>query len=212
MLMTVATDERRSQTPSTVLASKPDRLMTLQGGWEHFKLIQQGCEQNPGVRLSYFDRTIELFMPGFLHETFSHTIGTLLTIFLAQQGIMFFATGSMDQEQENVVSLRPDQSYCIGTSKKIPDLSIEVVVTSGSIHKLSKYRAIGSLEVWFWEDGTLRLYRLRGEDYEAIDRSELEALQDLDLEMFKRHVMMAETDLGEAVRSFTKYMNPVGRC
>ena len=81
-------------------------------------------------------------------------------------------------------------------------MSIEIVFTSSGIRKLDRYKAIGVPEVWFWEDGTLMLYRLREQGYESIDRSELEELQDLDLAIFKRHLMMAETDLGSAVRSF----------
>jgi Uma2 family endonuclease len=209
--MTVATDEKRSLISPPTPNSGGDRLVTLQGDWEHFKLIQRGCEQSPGVRLFYFDGTIELLMLGKLHEIFAHAIGYLLTCFLAQQGILFFATGSADQKKEEIAAAQPDQSYCIGALKEIPDLSIEVVFTSGSIKKLERYKAIGVSEVWFWEDGTLALYRLRGEDYEAIERSELAGLQDLDLEVFKRHVMMAETDLGEAVRSFTSYVQERGK-
>ena len=48
-------------------------------------------------------------------------------------------------------------------------------------------------------------YRLRGKVYEPIGQSELEGLKDLDLAVLKQHIMMAETDLGEAVRSFTNY-------
>jgi Uma2 family endonuclease len=209
--MTIATDEQRSLISPQIPNSGGDRLVTLQGDWEHFKLIQRGCEQSPGVRLFYFDGTIELLMLGQLHEIFAHAIGTLLTLFLAHQGILFFGTGSADQEKEEVAALQPDQSYCIDTLKKIPDLSIEVVFTSGGIRKLERYRAIGVSEVWFWEDGTLALYRLRREDYEAIEQSELAGLKDLDLEVFKRHVLMAETDLGEAVRSFTSYVQERGK-
>jgi Uma2 family endonuclease len=174
-------------------------------------LIERGCEENPSLRLFYFDGTIELLMPGRLHEIFSHVIGTLLTLFLAHQGILFFGTGSADQKKKPIAAAQPDQSYSIDTLKKIPDLSVEVVFTSGGVNKLARHRALGVLEVWFWEDGTLMLYRLCGEDYELIERSELDGLKDLDLEMFKRHVLMAETDLGEAVRSFMSYVQEQGK-
>jgi Uma2 family endonuclease len=197
-MMTVTTER------SIVMA--PDQLLTLQGSWEQFELICQGCEDNKGLRLSYFDGTIELLMPGLLHEIFTHAIGYLLTCFLAHQGILFFAMGATDQKKKPIAAAQPDQSYSIGTLKKIPDLVIEVVFTSGGINKLAKYQAIGVSEVWFWEDGTLALYRLRGKQYEPIQQSELAGLKDLDLAVLKRHVMMAETNLGEAVRSFTQHV------
>ncbi len=183
-----------------------DRCMTIQGNWEQFRLIHQGCEETPGVRLFYFDGAIEILMPGQPHEIFSHIIGQLLTFFLAYQGINFVATGSADQEKSGIASAQPDQSYCIGQLKPIPDLSIEVVFSSGGTQKLKRYQAIGVAEVWFWEDGVLTLHHLREHGYDRIQTSELDGLKNLDLEVFKRHIMIAETDMAEAVRSFTQYV------
>ncbi|MBW4619682.1 MAG: Uma2 family endonuclease [Cyanosarcina radialis HA8281-LM2] len=183
-----------------------DRLLSIQGGWEHFKLIQRGCEASPGIKLFYFEGTIEILMPGRSHEKFSHAMGVLLTLFLAHQGILFLGVGSADQEKEGVASAQPDQSYCIGGEKAVPDLSVEVVFTSGNIAKLKRYQAIGVPEVWFWEDGVLELYHLGERGYERIEQSRLPGLMALDLAVFERHVLMAETDLGEAVRSFNRYL------
>jgi Uma2 family endonuclease len=211
--MTVVTESPPTQSSTAQPKRSDDRLITLKGDWAHFKLIQQGCEQNSGTQLFYFDGTIEILMPGRPHEIFSHIIGYLLSGFLAHQGILFSALGSANQEAEGTAASQPDQSYCIGSVKPIPDLSIEinsrfateVVFTSGGIDKLQRYQAIGVPEVWFWEDGTLRLYHLRVDGYERIEQSELEGLKTLDLTILKRHIMMAETNQGEAILSFTTY-------
>jgi Uma2 family endonuclease len=183
-----------------------DRTLTIQGGWDKFRLLQSGLNETQGIRLFYFDGEIEILMLSKLHEIFSHVLGVLLTNFLAYQGILFLGMGTADQEKEGISSAQPDQSYCIGKQKKIPDLSIEIVFTSGGAKKLQRYRAIGVPEVWFWEDGLLRLYRLRENGYEKIQQSELEGLCNLDLDVLKRHMLMAETDLGAAVRSFNAYI------
>jgi Uma2 family endonuclease len=203
--MTVTTESPPTQSSTAQTKRLDDRLITLKGDWAHFKMIQQGCEQNSGTQLFYFDGTIEILMPGRPHEIFSHIIGYLLSCFLAHQGILFSALGSANQEAEGTAASQPDQSYCIGSVKPIPDLSIEVVFTSGGIDKLQRYQAIGVPEVWFWEDGTLRLYHLRDNGYESIEQSELEGLKTLDLSILKRHIMMAETNQGEAILSFTTY-------
>jgi Uma2 family endonuclease len=203
--MTVTTESPPTQSSTAQTKRLDDRLITLKGDWAHFKMIQQGCEQNSGTQLFYFDGTIEILMPGRPHEIFSHIIGYLLSCFLAHQGILFSALGSANQEAEGTAASQPDQSYCIGSVKPIPDLSIEVVFTSGGIDKLQRYQAIGVPEVWFWEDGTLRLYHLRVDGYESIEQSELEGLKTLDLSILKRHIMMAETNQGEAILSFTTY-------
>lgn len=190
-----------------IVATKPpdtrsDQLLTIQGSWAHFLLVRQGFEQNPGVRLFYYDGAIEILMPGPLHEIFSSLIGCLLMNFLAAQRIVFVPTRSMTQEKEGVASAQADESYCLGRAKPIPDLAIEVVFTSGGINQLKRYQALGVTEVWFWEDGTLRLYHRRGEAYELVQQSELEGLKRLDLDLLKRCLLIGETDAGEAIRLF----------
>ncbi len=183
-----------------------DQSRIILGGWDKFRLMQSAFDGTPGIRLFYFDGEIEILMPSKLHEIFSHVLGVLLTNFLAYQGVLFLGMGTADQEKEGISSAQPDQSYCIGQRKQIPDLSLEVVFTSGGAKKLQRYRAIGVPEVWFWEDGVLRLYHLRENGYEKIHQSELEGLRNLDLDVLKRHMLMAETDLGGAVRSFNAYI------
>jgi hypothetical protein len=77
--MTLATEGRPTIQTDRGNPDQSDRLITLQGNWDHFKLIQQGCSQTLGVRLFYHNGTIELLMPGQLHETFSRIIGWMLT-------------------------------------------------------------------------------------------------------------------------------------
>jgi Uma2 family endonuclease len=204
--MTLAIDRPNTKTSS-------DQLMVLQGNWEQFKLIQKGCEQNRAARLFYFDGTIEIIMAGRPHEIFAQAIGILLALFLTHENIEFLAVGAANQENEGESSAQPDQSYCIGDIKPVPDLSIEVVFTSGGKSKLSRYRSIGVPEVWFWEDGRLTLYHLRPQGYEQIQTSELEGLKNLDLEVLKRHLLMGELSTSKAMQSFSAYLqslsNPI---
>jgi Uma2 family endonuclease len=184
--------------------SQDQRIVQTERTWEQFKLIQQGFENSPGIRLFYHDGTLEVLMPGREHEVFSGIIALLLGIFFVEKGIEFEPTGSMDQEKKGEAFAQADQSYCIGTSKPIPDLSIEVVFTSGGINKLARYQALGVPEVWFWEDGVFSLYHLRGNGYQPIDRSQLEGLVDLDLSLLSRCVLMAQTSRLEAVKAFRR--------
>lgn len=187
-----------------LLKKTADQRIVLRGTWEKFKLMQQATEDSPGVRLSFYEGTIELLMPGQDHEVFGCVIGALLFNFLAQKGIFFVPTGSMTQEREGKASVQADKSFCIGSRKPIPDLSIEVIFTSGSENKLALYQALGVPEVWFWQDGVLRLHHLRESGYERIDCSELPGLEDLDIELLKRCILIAETDPGEAARVFQR--------
>ena len=172
--------------------------------WHQFKLIQEGFAGSPGVKLFYYNGTLEILMPGREHEIFKTLIGYLLETFFFEKGIKFEPTGSMTQESQEVASVQADESYCINESKSIPDLSIEVVFTSGSPSKLARYKALGVPEVWFWEDGLFTLYHLQGGDYEHIYRSKLSGLKDLDLDLLTRCVLFAQTDSAEAVRKFRR--------
>ncbi len=73
----------------------------------------------------------------------------------------------------------PDESYCLGTRKSVPDLAIEVTVTSSGIDTLEIYRRVGVQEVLFWEAGVISVYCLRPTGYELVSKSEL--LPELDL-------------------------------
>jgi len=190
------------------LEQTTDQRIVYAGTWEQFKFIQRGFEGAPGVRLFYYDGTIEILMPGREHEIFASIIGYLVTTCLAEKGIFFQPTRSMTQEKECVVSAQADESYCIGRVKPIPDLSIEVIFTSGSLRKLERYQALGVSEVWFWQDASLAIYHLQDGGYHRCDRSQLPGLCDLEINFLRRCILMAETDAGEAIRTFRQGMQP----
>ena len=195
--MTIATAATAPQTT--------DQRIVLSGrSWEQFKLIQKGFEDAPGIRLFYFDGTIEILMPGREHEVFKAIIAILLVLYFEERDIEFEPTGSMTQEREGIASAEADESFCIGVSKPTPDLSIEVIFTSGGANKLQRYQVLGVPEVWFWQDGVFTLYHLRGDRYDRLDRSEIPELAGLDIEWLTRCVLMGETSRLEAMREFRK--------
>lgn len=179
--------------------------------WEQFKHIQKGLEGSPGVRLAYYDGVIEIFMPGQPHEIFKKIIGFLLELFFFERQINVVPTGSVTQEQEGEASAQADESYCFGGAKPIPDLSIEVIFTSGSAAKLRRYQALGVPEVWFWQDGLFTLHRLGDNGYVQIARSQIVELADLDLELLTRCVLKGETDWLGAATEFRENIRKTGR-
>ncbi|MDX2241346.1 MAG: Uma2 family endonuclease [Leptolyngbyaceae cyanobacterium bins.302] len=170
--------------------------------WEQFKHIQKGLEGSPGVRLFFYAGVVEVFMPGQPHEIFKRVISSLLDFFFLHFDINVTPTGSVTQEQEGVASVQADDSFCFGEIKPIPDLSIEVIFTSGSIIKLRRYQALGVPEVWLWEDGLFTLHRLGENGYTRIYKSQISELEKLDVELLSRCVLIGETDWLEAMRAF----------
>ena len=43
--------------------------------------------------------------------------------------------------------VEPDECYCLGTLAEIPDIAIEIALTSGGIDKLEVYRGLQVPEV-----------------------------------------------------------------
>jgi Uma2 family endonuclease len=197
--------ERSMMNQALLLPKNADRQIVYSGiDWQQFKLIQAGFADAPGIRLAYFNQTIEILMPGRTHELFKSIIGMLIELFCLEMAIEFEPTGSMTQEREGEVSLEADESYCFGTSKSIPDLAIEVVLTSGGMEKLQRYQLLGISEVWFWQDGVFSLYCLRDGMYDRITRSEIPELTSLDIDLLTRCVLMAETSRLNAANEFRK--------
>ncbi|PSB61552.1 hypothetical protein C7B61_15760 [filamentous cyanobacterium CCP1] len=140
--------------------------------WGNFKTIQQGFADSPDIRLFYYAGGLEILSPSPEHEIVKGNIGYLIEDYLLGKGVDFVATGSFSQEREAVAAVQADESYCFGARKPIPDLAIEVVFTSGGPDKLKRYAALGVAEVWLWEAGRIRVYRLQPGGYQPASESQ----------------------------------------
>lgn len=174
------------------IPTKEEPLLFEAMTWREFKAVEQLLDR-PGYRLSFLDGILEIRrMPGELHETVKKRIAALVELYLLMAGFDFTPTGSMTLESETgAVKREADESYKLAPDRERPDLAIEVVFSKGGISKLEAYKRLKIPEVWFWEDGVLDLYQLRGEDefyYEKIAKSEV--LKDIDLEVLVRCINM----------------------
>jgi Uma2 family endonuclease len=176
-----------------------ESCLTFSGiSWSQMEAIETAFDNVAGVRFTYLDGILEMMTISPEHEETKSTIGLLVEAYMRTKGIRFYVKGgpTLGSEEKNARK-EPDESYNLETKKAIPDLVIEVIFTSGGINKLELYKRLGVPEIWFWEDGLLRLYRLR-ENYELINRSEL--LPDLDIAVLSRYIMYA--DQYDAVTEF----------
>lgn len=158
----------------TQLLDRPTEQRFIQTGvsWESFKAIQKGFEDFPSVRLFYYRGELEILSISPEHEIVKGNIGFLVEDYMLNLGLEFVATGSFSQEKEDEASAQADESYCLGAKKSVPDLAIEVVITSGGPNKLRRYQALGVQEVWFWENGTIIIHQLTPTGYMNIDESQ----------------------------------------
>jgi Uma2 family endonuclease len=175
-------------------------VRTIQRGktWKQFEHLQQGFEHTRGVKLFYYNGTVEILMPGAAHELFKKIIAILIEVFLLDRKIEFEPTGSMTQKREGTASAEADESYVIQGAK----LCVEVNFTSGDESKLACYQALGVDEVWFWEDGVLVVYSLQSTGYQRVNYSQIPALASIDLAIMAECILIGETSRVEAVERF----------
>ncbi|MEG4840695.1 Uma2 family endonuclease [Microcoleus sp. B9-D4] len=171
--------------------------------WREFKAVEQLLDR-PGYRLSFLDGVLEIkLMPGEPHETVKERIGALLELYLLMAGFDFTPTGSMTLESETgKVKREADKSYKLAPGRRLPDLALEIVFSSGGLDKLEAYKRLKIPEVWFWEDGLLEVYYLRGEGntlhYEKVSSSE--EVKGIDLDLLLRCINMVNHV--DAVKTF----------
>ncbi|MEO0841136.1 MAG: Uma2 family endonuclease [Cyanobacteria bacterium J06643_5] len=182
-------------------ASDPEERLTISGvSWESYEKLLAKLEDNSHYRITYLDEILEIVSPSQKHETVKSRIGFLLEFYFCKKKINHFSMGSTTvRNRLKQAGAEPDECYCIGEKKDIPDLAIEVTITSGSIKKLETYRRLGVKEVWFWKDNQLNRYYLREENpqsfaqnygYEQIQSSEL--VPELNIDFFTECIIIPD--------------------
>jgi Uma2 family endonuclease len=171
--------------------------------WEIYVALRDTVD-TPGVRMTYCEGELEIMSPLPEHEEAKTTIARLIELYAIERDVPLYGYGSATfRSKTKAHGLEPDECYCVGHRlKDVPDIAIEVVLTSGGIEKLPVYERLGVREVWFWEEDAFHLHALRAQGYEAIRASEVVPNLDLDaLAGFTRR-----SDQHEAVRAFRDWL------
>lgn len=160
---------------------QPDQLLVIGGvNWQQYLDMDTALGSVPGLRFTYCQGLLEIMTLSPRHEQEKSILARLLETYALVKNIDLHGYGSATQRNESTqVGLEPDESYCVGALRAIPNLAIEVVVTSGGINKLAVYQGLGLEEVWFWQDQKLSVYLLQDGEYRLSNQSSL--FPDLDL-------------------------------
>lgn len=164
-------------------------LMPGTYNWQQFEALEALLTDSPGLRITYLDGSIEIMTLGEPHELIKKSLAILLEAYFMAMEIEYIPVGSATRRgEEKGTSFEPDESYYLYVKKEQPDLAIEVILTSGNLRKLEKYRRFQIPEVWLWENDRLQVYCLGIDDYHLVDRSQL--LPSLDLDLLVRCVQI----------------------
>jgi Uma2 family endonuclease len=158
--------------------------------------------------MAYLDGVLEIMTVGPRHEYDKKLLARLVEAWAEEREVSLNGFGQTTyRKKAEQAGLEPDECYCVGPEKAVPDLAIEIFYTSGGVDKLEIYRRLDVPEVWFWAKGELWVYRLVDRRYEKVERSQ--ALPGLDLGAIAR--IVRETDRAhqtEAVRAYRRTLHP----
>ena len=173
--------------PERLQIPDPEERRIITGvTWEQYESLLKDLGESLTYRFAYQNGVLEIVAPSRRHESEKSRIGDLLLIYFLETDTEYFPMGSTTlRNLSQQVGAEPDESYCIGCEKQIPDLVIEVIVTSGSIDRLQLYQKLGVREVWFWQNHQLTIYhRKENLAYEQVATTEL--LPNLDINLLIR--------------------------
>jgi Uma2 family endonuclease len=167
-----------------------DQRVYLSVDWRGFEQFLKLRGDASGTRITYLGGRLEIMSPSDSHESIKTRIARLLEIWALDAEVELDGYGSWTvKSRELNVGAEADECYLVGSREagKKPDLAIEVNWSTGGLDKLEVWRLLGVPEVWVWEDGRLRVFRLNvAGAYSPSKRSKL--LPALDLELLARFV------------------------
>jgi len=168
--------------------------------WDDYEHLLAMRGEHAAPRIAYLEGVVEIMSPSQTHEGIKSVIGCLVETYCLERNIPFSTYGSWTlKDRSRNRGAEPDECYVLGTGDAVrPHLVIEVVWTRGRIDKLDIYRQLGVAEVWYWRQGRIQPYCLRGERYEPVAASEV--LPGLDLELLTRFVARPTTF--DAIRGY----------
>ena len=170
--------ESRHEEPRFLLQGVP---------WWTYVALRDVLDDHSGVKLTYLEGALELMSPSTLHADAKTIIARLLEVWAMERRLDLRGFGSATFRREaKQRGLEPDECYKLGKLEEdaVPDIAIEVVVSSGLVDKMAVYAGLGIAEVWTWQpatgkivvncliDGTYHL-RDRSEVLPALDLSQL---------------------------------------
>ena len=166
----------------------PERVLLSGVSWETYERLRDDLERaGRRLKLTYDDGELEIEVPGKLHEILKTFVRILLETYLTEQDIPFEPLSATTWKQElRKKGLEADESYYIQSledaaertsrdaeADPVPDLAIEIEVTSPLLPKLPVYAALGVREIWHIRTAEeIIMLRLDGGAYVPILTSE----------------------------------------
>jgi Uma2 family endonuclease len=181
---------------------REDHVVHLYGAtWGDYQRLLRIRGERSAPRITYLEGLLEIMSPSRTHESMKSIIGCLVEVWCLERDVEFSTYGSWTlKDKKTERGAEPDECYVFGRVRdpERPHLAIEVLWTSGRIDKLEVYRKLGVREVWYWRNGQIQPYVLRGQRYKLVRRSVV--LPGIDLAQLSSFLDRASTS--QAIREY----------
>lgn len=178
------------------ICAAEERRFVLHGvPWWMYVVLRDALDDQRGLKMTYLEGALELLSPSTLHEDAKKVIARLLEVWAMERDLDLRGFGGATFRREaKERGLEPDECYKLGklADADVPDLAIEVIVSTALVDKMAVYAGLGVPEVWEWRPSTraIIIHHLIGDRYERRERSEL--LPELDIVLLSSFVSPGE--------------------
>jgi Uma2 family endonuclease len=171
-MSTTVEPQAKASSPATF--AEPNRIVLHDIPWSVYVQLRK-ADDRPGVRMSYWNGTLELMSPEYIHDKTKVRLTRLVTAVVEELDIASACAGSTTfqlpgEGEKKGAAKEPDSCFYIKNEILIrekddidlpvdppPDLAIEVDNTTDSARKLPIYAALGVPEVWRYDVRTREL-------------------------------------------------------
>ncbi|MDY7014405.1 MAG: Uma2 family endonuclease [Cyanobacteriota bacterium] len=201
----------------TVLKPKTRTLLTGIR-WETYQALLLDFAENPSQHLTYDQGSLEIMTPLPEHEIHKVFLGRVVQTTTEVLGLEIASLCSTTLSREDLQKgIEPDECYYITnealvrgkthfdfTVDPVPDLAIEVDITSSSLNRLGIYGALGIGEIWRFDGEDLSICCLNDGVYEEQEQSKVLPIlsKSVILDFLKRRGEMGENALFRKFREW----------
>lgn len=155
--------------------------------WETYQRLVKERGRDSQPRYNYHLGKLEISITSSERKRAKQVIDALVTSLAAELGIHIEACDRVTFEAEDLDSgFEPDACFYIEnagvirarkkidlTEEPVPELAIEIDITTPSLNKLPIFATLGVPEVWRYGNDGLTIHKLAGDDYHEIPSSEV---------------------------------------
>ena len=172
-------------TAAELLVGQSGRRILLNDiSWTDYENFLEDFEQRAGWRLTFDTGRLEIMPPTIEHKRYSVTFNDFVRLYCLFFDIELESLGSTTFRSRSLgKGVEPDECFYIQNAGKIsgkeriskpypvPDIAVEVDITTESLDKFPIYAALKVAELWIFNGKELSFYELKGEKYHQITHS-----------------------------------------